>query len=321
MSQKEWLFPIDALKVDSETAPEASTSSAATSEARAKGVEYLFRVGVQLQMSLSAILTAATYFHRFYMRQSILDYTPTCVASASILIASKSEECGRRLKDVAMVCMSKATSGLPPLEDEQTELEEWQNTILRTEDLMLEVLGFDFAVQHPHAVLSEIFTDHSTTLTVRRDSVEDLAWSITTDSFRTPLCALFDPATIACACIAIAVALADGETTSYLDQLLSCRAGSEFPSENGAVDAVGSEFFQECINHYDPRPEDLQAAITILLQYYRFQWYPSGKLAPGQDHFLAPIANLPIPKGSHGDIKLFTHPLQDASPNPSMEEG
>jgi hypothetical protein len=40
----------------------------------------------------------------------VLTFTIKCVASASIFVASKSEECGRRLKDVAMVCMSKATA-------------------------------------------------------------------------------------------------------------------------------------------------------------------------------------------------------------------
>jgi len=320
---RHWLFPVDALKGDPGGSPDkASTSIAAATEARARGIEYLFRVGVQLQMSLSAILTASTYFHRSYARNSIIDYPPTCVASASILVASKSEECGRRLKDVAMVCMSKATSGLPPLDDELTELEDWQNMILKTEDLLLEVLGFDFAVKHPHAVLSEIFTDpHSKYLKylkARQDSVEDLAWSIATDSYRTPLCILTDPATVALACLAIAVALAEGEQSSYLEQLVRYQCGTELLSPRN--DSLGYTFWCVCIDHYFPPPKELRSAVVILLQFYRFQWLPAATLAPGQDHFLAPIANLSIPKHDNTDIlQLYAHPLQEPSPNPSSD--
>lgn len=79
----------------------------------------------------SALFTAATWYHRFYMRYSIEDFhrqvsvMATCmlsgiltnlipthfydqdVAVACIFLSTKTEECGRKLRDVAKVYKSK----------------------------------------------------------------------------------------------------------------------------------------------------------------------------------------------------------------------
>lgn len=73
------------------------------------------------------MFTAATWFHRFYMRYSMEDfhrqvrvfvYLRTLrfgfystilqdVAASCIFLATKTEECGRKLRDVAKVCHAK----------------------------------------------------------------------------------------------------------------------------------------------------------------------------------------------------------------------
>lgn len=70
------------------------------------------------------MFTAATWFHRFFMRYSLEDYhrqvrcaaQPPChsaliqpqdVAASCIFLATKTEECGRKLRDVARVCEAK----------------------------------------------------------------------------------------------------------------------------------------------------------------------------------------------------------------------
>jgi len=70
--------------------------------------------------------TAATWFHRFYMRYSMSDFhrqvyrssplkipsSPSWkdVAATCIFLATKTEECGRKLKDVARICQAKVHS-------------------------------------------------------------------------------------------------------------------------------------------------------------------------------------------------------------------
>jgi len=307
--EAQWLFPLTAFKGEGSKIPfdtNASSTAVAECELRARGIEFLFRVGVQLQLPLSAILTASVYFHRFYMRVNISDYPPYCVASASIFMASKSEECGRRLKDVAMVCMSKAmTIPSVPLDDDIPEVEKWQNTILKTEELLLEALGFDFVVVHPHAVLAEMFTHPLSPEMTRQEVFEDLAWSIATDSFRTPLCVLFDPIVIAFASLALAIAVVEAEDLSRLQRLLDEASGH---IERREVDATpGQALFNRCLDHYKPSIFKFKSSCTILLQYYRSQWLPAISLAPGQDHFLAPIASLHFPKDVLSDTCFFIH--------------
>jgi cyclin K len=119
------------------------------------------------------------------------------VAAACIFLATKTEECGRKLRDVARVCLAKiwkrdATEipadskvfflflfGLilrvliPP-----QEVERLQNDILLTEEALLEVLCFDFVVDNPHTELVDLFDAHN-----EPPLLQDYAWSIAHDSF------------------------------------------------------------------------------------------------------------------------------------------
>lgn len=91
-SSSQWLFPVSALHVT----PSRTTSQISLEKElydRARGVEFLFRLGVSLALSVTchfmltrifiltfncrpsyAMHTAATWFHRFYMRNSLEDY-------------------------------------------------------------------------------------------------------------------------------------------------------------------------------------------------------------------------------------------------------
>jgi len=225
------------------------------------------------------------------------------VAAASIFVASKSEECGRRLKDVAMVCMTKASSvGMFVPEDVLPELDKWQATILKTEDILLEALGFDLVVQHPHAILSEIFAGHS--LPNIQDAIEDLSWSIATDSFRTPACVLFDPSTLACACLVLAILIAEEQLYKDLDRLMDSIEAVDMQSDIGQAPA-SANLLKESSVRYNASVSEIKSAIIVLLQFYRRLWLPSSALAPGQDHFLAPIVNIPLPNGVMEGFDLF----------------
>lgn len=84
-SSDQWLFPLSALR----DTPSEITLQEEMSR-RQKGVDWLFRVGVSLGMSVSSLspshlltlayrglgpcLTAAAFFHRFYMRRMLEDY-------------------------------------------------------------------------------------------------------------------------------------------------------------------------------------------------------------------------------------------------------
>ncbi|KAF8318626.1 cyclin-like protein, partial [Cantharellus anzutake] len=166
---------------------------------RNQGIEFLSRVSLQLKLTVPVISTAAVYFHRFYMRYSINGHIIYDTAGACIFLACKTEETGRKLRDVAIVCHAKA-SGLPPTTDEQDpNVTKWMKRITQYEELLLEALCFDMTVEHPHTALL-------TAAKVLHPSEELLAysWSIINDTYRTPLCVLYSHNVIACACYLLA---------------------------------------------------------------------------------------------------------------------
>jgi cyclin K len=123
------------------------------------------------------------------------------VAAACIFLATKTEECGRKLKDVAKVCLAKIHN-IQNLDDIPSDsvvsiqyklvvfvprnltvlffqqVEECQAAILQAEEALLEALCFDFVVESPHSHLLELFE----TTPARDDLIETYAWSIACDS-------------------------------------------------------------------------------------------------------------------------------------------
>jgi cyclin K len=148
-ANSQWVFPISALSC-TPTAQERSLHEEMYD--RSRGIEFLYRLGTSIGLfvrptlpnprfcryaqtnpclSLShspGLFTAATWFHRFFMRYSMLDYhrqvslypsllswpphssliRHQTIAAACVFLATKTEECGRKLRDVARVCQSKA---------------------------------------------------------------------------------------------------------------------------------------------------------------------------------------------------------------------
>ncbi|EIE86114.1 hypothetical protein RO3G_10825 [Rhizopus delemar RA 99-880] len=75
---------------------------------RVKGCHYLLAVGAKLNLPQLVVVTAITFFHRFFMRQSVKRYHVYDIAATSLFVATKVEECTRRIKDIVIVCAQKA---------------------------------------------------------------------------------------------------------------------------------------------------------------------------------------------------------------------
>ncbi|KAI0062288.1 hypothetical protein BV25DRAFT_1825734 [Artomyces pyxidatus] len=150
------------------------------------------------------------------------DYHRQSVAASCIFLATKTEECGRKLRDVARVFCAKATGvDVREIPDNGKEIEEASAAILETEEVLLDALCFDFVVESPHAALVDLFEANEVAAVV-----QDYAWSIAHDSYRTPLCVLYRPHVIATACYVIAQRLADGPNSLSLDARISSSAPS-----------------------------------------------------------------------------------------------
>ncbi|KAG9100489.1 hypothetical protein FS749_015082 [Ceratobasidium sp. UAMH 11750] len=222
---QQWYFsPIDMLKTPSAV---HGYSMEEELSARQKGVELLLRVAGQLRLPVNAFVAAASYFHRFYMRNSIRDYNYRDIAATCIFLATKVEECGRKLKDVATTVIFKTNGSLKPDTDLQAlenskEHKKWTENILVYEETLLDSLCFDLVVESPHAFLATTFEaselgsgNHGLfgVMGIARppddkhplDSVVLNAWGIAHDTLRIPICLFFNAKIIAAACFLISL--------------------------------------------------------------------------------------------------------------------
>ncbi|KZT68990.1 cyclin-like protein [Daedalea quercina L-15889] len=296
-NSSQWILPVNALRYT----PSQTTSDITLEKElydRARGVEFLFRMGVALQLPLSALYTAAVWFHRFYMRYSMEDYHRQEVAAACLFLATKTEECGRKLRDVAKVlCAKTVNMPVADLPDDFKDQDQYQNAILQTEEVLLEALCFDFVVDSPHAELVDLFD-------VRQDSLEleECAWSIANDTARTPLCVLFPARIIAAACYILAQHAIEGPQSPSLDVRIASPAPSASLPTPPSHKVMPPEASRFAIEHFGFNEVDLVSVaevLNIILEFYGAQDLQTAT-------HLGPVAAIPPPKISTSREKMYT---------------
>ncbi|KAG1818920.1 hypothetical protein EV424DRAFT_1472648 [Suillus variegatus] len=105
-----------------------------------RGVESLFCFSLGQLLPLDLLFTP---FHRFFMRYSMEDYHRQDMAASCIFLVTKTEECGRKLRDVARACQAKITGkDVSLIHSESPEVDQLQNVILLTEEALLEALCY-----------------------------------------------------------------------------------------------------------------------------------------------------------------------------------
>lgn len=94
------------------------------------------------------INTAIVYMHRFYAFHSFTHFHRNGIAAASLFLAAKVEEQPRKLEHVikaANKCLNQPTASTT----DNYYLEQAQDLVFN-ENVLLQTLGFDVAIDHPH---------------------------------------------------------------------------------------------------------------------------------------------------------------------------
>ncbi|KDQ60848.1 hypothetical protein JAAARDRAFT_124750 [Jaapia argillacea MUCL 33604] len=293
----QWLFPVSALN----QTPSFKTSAIPLGKElydRARGVELLYRLGTSLALPSSAMFTAATWFHRFYMRYSMEDYHRQDVAASCIFLATKTEECGRKLKDVAKVFQMKITGvEADSIPTNSKEVEQRQTAILLTEEALLEALCFDFVVDSPHADLVDLFRARD-----EEPILQEYAWSFAHDSYRTPLCVLYPPRIIAAACYVLAQCIVEGPHSPSLDARISFpppTATLPTPPSHKPASPDASRFAIEYFGFKDLELLAVADSLSIILEFYGAQY-----IQGSTDH-LQPIMEISAPSHSPPRPQLY----------------
>ncbi|KAG6890718.1 hypothetical protein C0995_005091 [Termitomyces sp. Mi166 len=261
------------------------------------------------------MFTAATWFHRFYMRYSLEDFHRQDVAASCIFLATKTEECGRKLRDVARVGRAKIRNIDPSnIPVDSKEVDHFSSLILHVEEYLLEAICFDLVVESPHAELVDLFDVYEKdTLT------QDYAWCIAHDSYRTPLCVLYPPKVIAAACYVLAQRISDGPNSPSLDARISASAPTASlptPPSHKPPSPDASRYAIEYFALSEVELASVSEALSILLEFYSAQ---DATIYP----YLSSILAVPPPSPSSPKPNLYVTtappanatPLQDSSPD------
>ncbi|KAH9484309.1 Cyclin pch1 [Psilocybe cubensis] len=230
------------------------------------------------------------------------DFHRQDVAASCIFLSTKTEECGRKLRDVARVYQAKVQNAdIATIPTESKEVDQCQAAILLTEEVLLEALCFDFIVESPHAELLDLFETLESDL-----EVQEYAWSLAHDSYRTPLCILYPPRVIAFACYILSQRIIDGPNSPSLDARVSATAPSTSLPTPPSHKPPSPDASRAAIDYYNLSESELRSiseAIGILLEFYSVQdqvSYP----------YISSIIEIPPPVQRNPRPRLFVPPSQ-----------
>ncbi|GAA5854788.1 hypothetical protein JCM9279_000946 [Rhodotorula babjevae] len=201
-TEAQWYYSRDELAL-----PPSVRAGMALSHERAsrqKAVRWLWTIRDNGGFKQPVVTAAATYVHRFYMRETFQDWDAKVTAAAAIFLASKAEEEPRSLKTLLSWV-------LDPAELADTNIaNSIRQKILAHEEAMLRVLCFDLTVRHPHWIAVSVAKRSWTGDEVAvGDKVAKVAWMILNDSLSAPLCLLYTPPVLAAAALVLACAQLD----------------------------------------------------------------------------------------------------------------
>lgn len=219
-SEQQWIY------VEEELAQTPSIADGMSLEEermfRRKGVNFILQVGMMLKLPQTTLSTAAVFFNRYLMRNSLrarpgykplhhyvsisvlfhksLDCVITMdqqIAATALFLASKVEENCRKMKELVVACVRVALKDPNKLVDEQTkDFWKWRDTILYSEDLLLEGLCFDLNVESPYKTMYDMMKYYGVE---HNKKLRNSAWAFLADSALTEMCLLFESRTIAAA--------------------------------------------------------------------------------------------------------------------------
>ncbi|KAI9266639.1 cyclin-like protein [Phascolomyces articulosus] len=194
--EDQWIFTTQELQQVPSIASGAM-SAAEERKLRIYGCTFIQAIGCRLELPQLAISTAMVYFHRFFARESFNSHKYEQIAATCVYLACKVEESSRKAIDVAKACSQYRLSRSNHSED-NAKHHVWCEAIIWNEHLLLEVLCFDFTVEHPYQALFHYAEEART-----QENVLQAAWAFANDSLRLTLCLHYEPHLIAAACLVL----------------------------------------------------------------------------------------------------------------------
>ncbi|KAF4594665.1 cyclin [Ophiocordyceps camponoti-floridani] len=170
---------------------------------RAKGVNFIYQAGVVLDLPQITLWVAGVFFHRFFMRKSMVEEMGGVhhynIAATALFLANKVEENCRKTKDIIIAVVKVAQKNAKLVIDEQSkEYWRWRDSILMYEESMLEHLTFDLMIDNPYRHLFELLGQLDI---VHNKHLRQAAWAFCNDACLTALPLLIEARDVAISAI------------------------------------------------------------------------------------------------------------------------
>merc|ERR1711963_448259 len=167
---------------------------------RQQAANFIQDMGQRLEVTQLCINTAIVYMQRFYMFHSFTRFHRNSIASAALFLAAKVEEQPRKLEHVIKVAHLCLHRGQPQLDVRSDAYMEQAQELVTNENILLQTLGFDVAIDHPHTHVVKCCQ-----LVKAAKELAQTSYSMATNSLHlTTMCLRYSPTTVACVCIHLA---------------------------------------------------------------------------------------------------------------------
>ncbi|KFB53315.1 AGAP006678-PA-like protein [Anopheles sinensis] len=165
---------------------------------RQRAANLIQDMGQRLQVSQLCINTAIVYMHRFYAFHSFTNFHRNSIAAAALFLAAKVEEQPRKLEHIIKVvhiCL-----GLEAPDPLRESYAEQAQDLVFNENVLLQTLGFDVAIDHPHTHV--VKTCHL--VKASKDLAQTSYFMASNSLHLTTMCLQYKPTVVACFCIHLA---------------------------------------------------------------------------------------------------------------------
>uniref|UniRef100_A0A182M6D8 Cyclin-like domain-containing protein n=1 Tax=Anopheles culicifacies TaxID=139723 RepID=A0A182M6D8_9DIPT len=165
---------------------------------RQRAANLIQDMGQRLQVSQLCINTAIVYMHRFYAFHSFTQFHRNSIAAAALFLAAKVEEQPRKLEHIIKVvhmCL-----GLDAPDPSRENYAEQAQDLVFNENVLLQTLGFDVAIDHPHTHV--VKTCHL--VKASKDLAQTSYFMASNSLHLTTMCLQYKPTVVACFCIHLA---------------------------------------------------------------------------------------------------------------------
>ncbi|KAK3869464.1 hypothetical protein Pcinc_025233 [Petrolisthes cinctipes] len=166
---------------------------------RQQGANLIQDMGQRLQVNQLAINTAIVYMHRFYMFHPFTRFHRNAIAPAALFLAAKVEEQPRKLEHVIKVAYHCLFRDQPALDTQSEGYLERAQELVVNENILLQTLGFDVAIDHPHTHVVKCCQ----LVRANKDLAQTAYFMATSSLHMTTMCLQYKPTVVACVCIHI----------------------------------------------------------------------------------------------------------------------